>query len=283
MKQTFNDKKLEQKFNQNGYILIDGPKNINFSKIVRDLNSLHPSDHYKGNQKTKIGSQTFHVTFFDSEKKYKEEIYNYVQILFLDFVKQVFTNHKCSQANVFLKLPKTGFVHPHQNLTIVNEKKFKSVSCWMPLQDTNLENGTLCLIPSSHLHFEKYRNSHIYWPYIDFFRNGEGRHYFKPINVRAGQVLIIDDRLVHFTPENKSKIDRWVLHSIWTSKDAQLKFYDVQGDVVNEYNVNDTFWQFTQPKEFPSSIQLVKSFAKKCKLLTNEELVSLLKILQKKA
>lgn len=281
MKQTFNDNHLEQNFNQYGYVLIDGPDNINLDKIEVDLNLFHPSDNYRGNQNTKIGSQTFHVTFFDSEKKYKEEIYNYIQHLFLDFTKRLFTNHKCAQANVFLKLPKTGFVHPHQNLTIVNEKEYRSVSCWMPLQDTTLENGTVCLIPGSHLYFEKYRNSHIYWPYIDFFRNGEGRNYFKAINVLAGQVLIMDDRLVHFTPENKSNNHRWVLHSLWTSKDAQLKFYDVQRNLVNEYNVTDTFWQFTQPNQFPSTNQLVTSVEHIDKPLTNQELIMLLQSLPK--
>lgn len=275
MTPTFIDKSLQETFHRLGYVILPFPKPFNTDEIKAHLIQLQPSDNYQGHQDTKIGKQSFHVTFFDKNSEYKQHLFSFVNQLFSEFAKNTFTNHKCCQANVFLKQPGVGYVYPHQNLTIVDENEFTSVSCWMPLQDTNFNNGTVCLIPGSQHYFQKYRNTSIYWPYIDFFRNGEGVNYFKPIDVKAGEILILDDRLVHYTPENKSTAARWVLHALFAPRDAQLKFFDVQVNRVDEYHVADDFWQSVQPLDLPSALHLVKSFEFKDTHYTSEDLQEL--------
>lgn len=280
MKETFSDTTLQKQFEEQGYVVVKCPYNFNFEEIKNDVNYFKPSDNYKGNQDTKIGRQSFHITFFDNDVLYKQQMYNYVQKLFFEFAKKTFVNHKCCQANVFLKLPNSGYVYPHQNLTIVNENEYTSVSCWMPLQDTNSENGTICLIPKSHHYFQKYRNTTIYWPYVDFFKNGIGLNNFTPINVKQGEVLFMDDRIVHYTPINKSNHERWVLHSLWTPLNAQLKFFDIKLNEVGEYNVTDDYWQYSQPGHFPDKKDLHQTIKYIDNNYTEEDLITLLNILK---
>lgn len=281
MKPTFRNKILQSQFDEQGYLIVKSPDNFNYEQIKKELNRFQPSDSYQGNQDTKIGKQSFHVTFFDNNALYKKQIYSYVQNLFSEFAKEIFSEHKCCQANVFLKLPGSGYVYPHQNLTIVDEDEYTSLSCWMPLQDTNFENGTVCLIPKSHHHFQKYRNTNIFWPYVDFFKSGFGLDYFIPINVNKGEVLIIHDKIVHYTPLNNSNVERWVVHSLWVPREAPLKFYNVNQTSVDIYDVEDNYWQVAEPLTIPEKKYFKNKIDLKQHHYSQAELLQLLEELKK--
>lgn len=244
MRRIFKDNKAEEFFLREGYIIVPFNNACDIDSLKESLLQLNPSDNFKGNQDTLIGKQSFHITFFDSEYDYKKRVYNFVKDVFTPFIHEHIHDFKCVQGNVFLKPPKSGIVFPHQNLTIVDETKYRTFSLWIPLQDTNEENGTLCLIPKTQNDFLKYRNTHVYWPYTDFLASEEGQQYFTSINVKKGELLIIDDRIVHYTPINKTESDRWVLHSLWAPNEAQIQFYNPIDTVVNIYDVSDDFWQY---------------------------------------
>ena len=229
------------------------------------LLQLQPSDNYKGNQNTAIDQQSFHVTFFDSNLEYKQKVFNYITSKFKGISRSLLNNYKCAQANVFLKPTGSGFVYPHQNLTITDEAKYTSLSFWLPLQDTDYENGTVCLVPGSQNDFVKYRNTHIYWPYVNYFKEGAGLKYFTPINIKAGELLIIDDRIIHYTPINRSGSDRWVIHAVWTPDEAPVWFCDPKNDEVKIYEVVDNFWQFHLPGTFPEQ--------EASKIIINDEVI----------
>lgn len=250
---VFKDHLLDEQFNKNGYIIVPFLSEDEVSAFKKDLIQLRPSDDYKGNQKTLIGQQSFHVTFFDSNQHYRQNVYDYLKARFNAISSNLLADYKCAQANVFLKPAHSGFVYPHQNLTITDETKYTSVSFWSPLQHTNFENGTICLIPGSQKGFVKYRNTHVLWPYVNYFKDGPGLHYFKPFKVNAGELLIIDDRIIHYTPINTSNEARWVAHALWAPAEAPIWFCDPREDKVTIHEVSDHFWQFHAPGEFPDS------------------------------
>lgn len=247
MREIFNDPSIAKDFKKQGFVIVPFIDVHQAIKLKEELLKLRPSDHFEGNQNTLIGQQSFHITFFDENKEYKQKVYEYVKEQFSSASKKYLNNYKCVQANVFLKPAGTGFVFPHQNLTIVDEEKFTSISFWLPLQDTNYENGTICLIPGSQNNFVKYRNTHVLWPYMKLFKEGRGFEYFVTVNVKAGEILILDDRLIHYTPVNATTQDRWVVHSLWVPSEAQLRFCDPNKTEVNIYQVDDEFWQFHPP------------------------------------
>ncbi len=247
MRDIFKDKNIEQSFREMGYVVIPFIDSSELDKLKEQLKQFKPSDNFEGNQETLIGKQSFHITFFDSDYNYKKEMLNFTRKYFQEFTTNILNNYKCVQANAFIKPAQQGFVFPHQNLTIVDESKYNSMSLWLPLQDTNFENGTVCVIPKTQNIPIKYRNTHIYWPYADYCMTEEGQKLFIPINVKKGELLIIDDRLIHYTPINKSQEDRWVLHSLWAPQEAQIKYFDKTETHVKIYNVDDNFWQYTIP------------------------------------
>ena len=247
MRKIFKENSIEKEFLENGYVVIPFGNVQELELLEEQLRKFKPSDNFKGNQDTLLGKQSFHVTFFDNNNEYKKKMLAFAKNTFQPLSDTILEGYKCVQGNVFLKPPQSGIVFPHQNLTIVDETKYTTLSFWLPLQNTTKENGTLCLIPKTQNSFVKYRNTHVYYPYTDFLASEEGQQYFTPIHLQKGELLILDDRIIHYTPINHSKKDRWVLHALWAPQEAQIRYYDPVNDKINVYNVSDDFWQYHAP------------------------------------
>ncbi len=250
-RRIFKDNYLEEQFQINGYVVIPFDDEQLLTEIKQNISSQQPSDSFGGFQDTLIGKQSFHVTFFDSNVEYRKFMFGYTKEVLNNFIEQHFVKLKCAQANVFLKNPGAGEIKAHQNLTIVDETKYKSCSFWLPLQDTDKNNGTVHLIPKSHKHFVKYRNTNTYWPYTNFFASERGRKYFETIAVKKGEILIMDDRIVHYTGTNNTKESRWVLHSLWLPNEAELHYFNCKENLLETFLVEDDFWQYYLPGTIP--------------------------------
>lgn len=273
MRQVFNDIETEALFRRQGYVILKGIDNDSLLEFKSKALKLKPSDNFAGNQATLIRPQSVHITFFDENEEYKRTVYNHYKKTFTPLAKEYLKDYKCAQANVFLKPSGSGYVYPHQNLTIVDEEKFTTVSFWIPLQDTDFENGTICLIPGSHNNFIKYRNTHVHWPYMKLLME-DGLKHFVPIEVKAGELLVLDDRIIHYTPINSKHTERWVIHGVWAPKEAQLIFCDPVNGSVTIFPVHDEFWQFHTPGALLPETQAHYSLRYDLKLLSDIDLLS---------
>lgn len=95
---------------------------------------------------------------------------------------------------------------PHQDPSIFDERVHVSLSVWIPLSDTHIGNGTLWMLPGSHLLGNAIRP-----PDVDSldaeFRDLALRDSV-PIELDAGQMLVIDGSVVHHSPPNESGHER---------------------------------------------------------------------------
>ncbi len=281
---TFADAAIEESFEKQGFVVLPFLEKAAIPKILEEFQQLRPSDGFRGMQETALMQQSFHVTFFDRNVEYRQQVFERIYSIFNDFALRELVNHRMVQGNIFLKPPKQGFVFPHQNLTITDEKQFRSISLWCPLQDTDLENGTLCVIPGSQEGFMRYRNTQVEWPLWEaFMPQGAATPYLVPLNVKAGQVVVLDDRLIHVTPENQTNSPRWVLHSLWLPASAPLRYFDVQlaHKKVHECAVQEDFWQFYTPGTEPMGLQEIAVHPYDEPQFTLEELLAHLEMLKK--
>jgi hypothetical protein len=126
---------------------------------------------------------------------------------------------------VFDKLPGGSEIGIHQHSTLVDESKYRSVATWLPLTDTSIESGTLYVIKGSH------EFSHHVRSYNDFSRAFQGvsrrmiERYSTPVLLKAGQAVIFDDRLVHWSPRNRSSGIRTALQLELIPNEAELIVY----------------------------------------------------------
>ena len=252
---TFKDPELQAAFEKTGFLKFPFLDARRIGEIKKQLLALSPSDNYQGFQETALGkAQSFHTTFFDSSDVYRKGMWDLMESVFAEFTDQFLDHHRIAQANVFLKPPGQGFLHPHQNLAILDESQYTSVSLWCPLQDVNAENGTLFFIPGSQDHFLRFRSTHVFWPYIPFFGTPEGLKWLQPLEMKAGELVILDDRIVHATPTNKSDSARWAIHALYVPEEAQLFYPEVDPEKVDLFPVSRDFYQYYRPGTHPQGL-----------------------------
>lgn len=278
---TFTDPAVEAEFARRGYVILPYADGSAIPGILADLQQLRPSDGFQGMQQSGLMRQSFHVTFFDPDVEYRRQVFETTRGWFDCFAATHLSPHRILQGNIFLKPPGKGYVYPHQNLTITDERAFRSVSLWCPLQDTSRENGTLCVVPGSQTGFMRYRNTNVVCEVFRAFMPGRpAERFLQPLEVRAGEVVVVDDRLIHVSPANQTNNPRWVLHALYAPVAAPLRYFDVQGSQVTMYAVDEDFWQLHVPGTHPSGLPEVEVLPNDEPVYTEESLVKKLENLR---
>ncbi|NCA20375.1 MAG: hypothetical protein EBS86_04480 [Crocinitomicaceae bacterium] len=140
-----------------------------------------------------------------------------------------------------------GVVPPHQDWTFVeNEGEYYSVTCWIPLVPTRLENGYMGVIKGSHLIYDNIRPSpspqvptplmnHLFaiFPYLEMYE------------MQPGEALIFDHRTFHASTPNITNDPRVAIGLGFTQADAPICHYSLKQnekkDTLLKYKVDDQF------------------------------------------
>ncbi|CAK9249854.1 unnamed protein product [Sphagnum jensenii] len=128
----------------------------------------------------------------------------------------------------------------HADWTYVDEDQFRSVAVWIPLIDTNEENGCLGVIEGSHKISEKVRGPNMqqnsYTKDKDWVKK-----YGKLLPTKAGHAIIFDHALMHFSPPNKFDTIRPALNLSIVPEEAEIYHYCIpEGEKeIEVYKVED--------------------------------------------
>lgn len=95
---------------------------------------------------------------------------------------------------------------PHQDNNMIDERKHRSYSFWIPLQDINEENGGFYVFPKSHLLGNVFRATSIPWKFKNVVPSIIEKSI--PLYPKKGQAIIFDASLIHFTKSNLSQKTR---------------------------------------------------------------------------
>ena len=152
-------------------------------------------------------------------------------------------------------------VNIHQDWSIVDERKYRSFTLWIPLVDCTTKNGTLYAIKGSHKLPLNIRGGSIHNKYPALMSN-DLNHLFDPIVVQKGEALIFDSRLLHYSPSNNSYSSRTSVISNIIPKGVQTILY-IQEELddkqeVFSYDVPHDFYlkydDFLHEKNFPHKL-----------------------------
>ena len=213
MKKMFRDSELQNKFEQDGYVVVpfldaDMLKNIlEFYATVRQEHEITSSVH-----STSDTNNESLIRLVDSKLKFiiKEKIAT------LLFECRIFLS------NFLIKEPDIeSRISPHQDWTFVDEKQFASASIWCPLTDIDAQTGRISVIKGSHRFIETLRappdSPSAFEPV-----SSELDTYLLPLSIKAGDALIYNHALIHASEPNLSKLQRPV--AVWAvvPEEAQL-------------------------------------------------------------
>ena len=135
-------------------------------------------------------------------------------------------------------------LNPHQDTPIIDEISGYATYVWIPLCDTNEKNGTLCVLPGSHLWGNHQRSLNIPWIYEKYTKELWKKMVHIPLNV--GDVVCFDSALIHGSLPNLSDKLRLAFTTTILPKDYQLIHYfrdeKTPENMVEVYAVDETFF-----------------------------------------
>ena len=115
----------------------------------------------------------------------------------------------------------TGF---HQDPTLVDSMDFVSANIWIPLQDTNHENGNLRLVKGSHRLADMLVVTPQFPTVHDLF-NEKLIEYATEVPVKAGQAIILNNKLIHGASTNQTDEERIAIVMAIKSQAASWSFH----------------------------------------------------------
>ncbi len=240
MQPLFKDNEHQSFFSKNGYIKLPA---LNETEIKTLKDFLFDSGIKK---ETDYG---FYVGMDHENKNLVAEMMQKIETVCMPKVAPYLQDYQLITASYVIKDPNPkGVVPPHQDWTFVeDETQHCSVTCWIALVDVDMQNGCLGVIEGSNHFFESVRPSpspqapsplakHLFSLFP----------YFKLLPMKAGEMLIFDNRTFHASPPNTTNEPRLAVGLSFTQKDASLCHYYLKPntkDTLLKYKVDESFFK----------------------------------------
>lgn len=262
---VFKDSALESEFQEKGYAVIPflSAEEIDFLKAMF-FETINQSGGPKIGPNVDFQTQSeisYDFTFIDNNIEYKQKVFDIITSTFNNKANNYLLNYKPIIANYIRKKEGGGEVPMHQNWAFVDEEKYTSVSIWVPLVDSNEENGTLQMVEGSHKRFGRYRGPMVPWELRDL-KAQIISHHLTPMNVKAGQAVILDDSIVHYSDINKTQGLRLAIQLIMIPEAANSIHYHLDKEedpnTITQYETTVDFYTNFHPWLKPKGLKALK-------------------------
>jgi ectoine hydroxylase-related dioxygenase (phytanoyl-CoA dioxygenase family) len=256
---VFRDPSLQQQFDAEGYIMIKGflsqeevaaLKQAYFDLLPESGGAL-TADESDFKSKSAI---TYDFTFIDRNWEYKQKVFDVISAAFVQHYDPLLADYTPIIANFIRKEEDGGEVPLHQNWAFVDEIKYTSVSIWVPLVPSNRMNGTLEIAPGSHKRFGQFRGPMVPWE-LEHIKQDIIEEFLVPMDAEAGDAVILDDSVVHYSNINRTDGLRLTIQLILVPKGVPSIHYhldrEVSPDEVRILEVDRDFYMKFHPWKRP--------------------------------
>jgi len=263
MRALFKNPELQQQFESQGFVKLPL---LNKEEVETLLNFYQDQ-----NFDNKI-DDGFHISLDNKNQELVTAVGEKIKSVLVPKTTEIFDRVQVFTASYVIKEPGLqNIVPPHQDWSFVDENEFCSVTVWTPLVDVTENNGALGIIKGSHNLFNHHRSSpspqskspladHIFtlFPYVDI------------VEMKAGETLIFNNKLIHASPPNLSDQARIAVgigvtqeeaqlrhyYHVPNSEPAQLEVYEVEKEFYTWYN-NARLSEFYDKGEIPQDLKKV--------------------------
>ncbi len=247
MRKILKDDHLQKAFQHSGYVQVPMLEEAEVAALLSRMATLSPDDSFAPTN----GFATYHCSFLDSSKQYKRKAFELMKETFTPVQERYLEGYTIISCNFYVKPPGRGELQIHQNWPAIPDINDTTVTIWCPLVDATIRNGTIQVVAGSHKILP-----HIEAPgspgYFDRFQREMIDKYLRPMPMPAGQGLIFDDSLVHYSADNLSDQPRIAVQILCVPADATPVFFLLSGKKGEQFEMihaDEEFYLQTQPNE----------------------------------
>ncbi len=210
MRRVVREDAHQQALERDGYVIVDFLDPSQVAALARHYSSAHP-DPITG----------FYASTFAGDKAYREDVDRRIREVCGARIAALTQDIKIIFGSYIVKgSGEASQMNIHQDMTLVDENEFSGINIWCPLIDLDAHNGALHVLPGSHRLLRTLRGSTI--PAIYDSVREELMGLLQPVHLRAGQAIIFDQSIIHFSPPNRSGRDRVVINVFFAHRDARM-------------------------------------------------------------
>ena len=229
---VFVDQAQHDQFEREGFVVLDFFKPEEIAQMQSIFEDLRPE-----------GLAGFYTTTFESSPEFRTKVDLALRSVFDRPVRQYFEAFKYFFSSFIVKSPgpKSKLIL-HQDMSLVEEAKFAGMNIWAPLINLTMENGPIYVLPKSHRLIPTYRGASL--PDIYDGIEEEVISVMTPLLLRAGQAVVFDQSMMHYSPANMSDKERIVVNTFISNENAKIRIsYQDRAtpDKVEIFEQDDTF------------------------------------------
>jgi hypothetical protein len=147
----------------------------------------------------------YYASIHSASTDYKQRVDDELRKLVWDPCDELLVDHQCLVAALMVKPPTGPTTVPlHQDWNVIDESRGAGLTCWIPLTPVTELEGIMRVLPGSHLYMDGLRGSPGFpAPYQSISQEIEAE-LLVDVEVRVGDVMIMDGRVLHTTGPNRS-------------------------------------------------------------------------------
>lgn len=194
-------------------------------------------------------------SFHSRSQDYKRGVSERLWPLVADAIDNMLDEYEPFLTTFIIKWPgpNSGFA-PHQDPSLVDERRFRGVTVWIPLGDTGQidgrDNGMLHFVPGSHLFSDRLRVSDVdRWTFAEHDGSIVGEHGVG-VPTTAGEAIVFDNRVIHYSMPNQTNMPRVVLSLGMRPRESSCVLLRcTPQDEIEMFEIPDDFYLDVLPAE----------------------------------
>lgn len=241
MRPTFFDSALQSDLDRDGFVVVPFLDADEVASLLARFDELGPGP---GDVQRACES-----SFHSYDRDYKLRVDAALRPVMGPRLEAMFDRQRMLPFNYIVKWPGalSGFgLHP--DLTLVDERRFRSVEIWCALTRTTEQNGAIWMVPGSHQWMPTLRGIHRFpTGYEGVARRVIARHSV-PILLEPGEAVVFDHATLHFSPPNRTDEPRIVaINDLIPEEADQLAYFGDGEGTIRSYRIDDTYWTDNSP------------------------------------
>jgi hypothetical protein len=214
MRAVFKDSALEDAITKRGFVVIS-----QFASHALVESLLMAYEDYQIPD-----SRQFTISNWSTDLAKRSATYHAIKQLLEKPANTLLDQYEAVMGVFTIKMPGAGSdMLLHQDWSLVDESKYRSVSIWVALCDMDANNGNLMLAEKSHLYCGFPRGMNVPVPFESL--RHEFQKYLTAVPLTKGDAIVFDHRVIHASPENLTSSPRLAAVLALIPQEADLIHY----------------------------------------------------------